>query len=69
MDLSKDHSNDYPHLIGKRIRIIHMEGEVGYDGREGVVEYADSMGQLHGTWGGLAVQPENDEFEIVEESK
>lgn len=69
MDLSKDHSNDYPHLIGKRIRIVTMKGETGYDGREGVVEHCDSAGQLHGTWGWLAVQPERDVIELVEESK
>lgn len=65
MDLSIDHSEDYAHLIGKRIRIEHMDGEVGYDGKEGVVNYCDSMGQLHGTWGGLAVQPENDSFTVL----
>jgi len=33
-----------------------------YDGRVGVVEHIDSMGQLHGTWGGLALIPEEDEY-------
>ena len=36
-----------------------------YPGREGVVEHIDSMGQLHGTWGGLAVIPGEDKFIIV----
>ena len=44
-------------LIGKTIRIVSMRGESRYDGRTGVVEYIDGIGQLHGTWGGLAVQP------------
>lgn len=49
--------------IGDRIRIIHLEGEDDrYDGREGVVEMIDSLGQLHGTWGGLAVIPEADSW-------
>lgn len=49
--------------IGDRIRIIHLEGEdERYDGREGVVEMIDSLGQLHGTWGGLAVIPEADSW-------
>ena len=65
MDWSRDHSNDYTHLIGKRIRIDSMEGEVGYDGKEGVVNYCDSMGQLHGTWGRLAVVPEHDSFTVL----
>ncbi len=37
-----------------------------YDGREGRVEMIDSLGQLHGTWGGLAVIPEADQFIILE---
>lgn len=52
--------------VGDRIRIIHLYGEdCRYDGREGTVEYIDSMNQLHGTWGGLAVIQEEDEFEII----
>ena len=51
---------------GDRIRIIHLKGEDSrYDGREGVVESIDSIGQLHGTWGGLGVLPEEDEFEVM----
>lgn len=51
--------------IGKKIKIISMSGEFGYDGREGVVQYIDDMGQLHGTWGGLAVIPDEDDFEVI----
>ena len=36
-----------------------------YNGRSGVVEHIDSIGQLHGTWGGLAIIPETDEFEVI----
>ena len=36
-----------------------------YNGKEGIVEYIDSIGQLHGTWGGLAVIPECDTFVVV----
>ena len=36
-----------------------------YNGRSGVVEYIDSLGQLHGTWGGLAVIPGVDDFEVL----
>lgn len=53
-------------LIGETIKIISMEGEPSYNGKTGVVKTVDSMGQLHGTWGGLAIQPENDTFEVVE---
>ena len=52
--------------IGDRIRIIHLNGEdERYDGKEGYIEYIDSLGQLHGTWGGLAVIPEEDTFIIL----
>lgn len=59
--------------IGDIIRIIRMEDAggrdtqaAGYAGRTGTVEFIDSIGQLHGTWGGLAIIPEVDDFEIVE---
>lgn len=59
---------DFKYLVGKRIRIASLAGEVfsDYGGREGVVEYVDAIGQLHGTWGGLAVIPGVDDFEVLE---
>mgnify|MGYP003297847921 CR=1 FL=1 len=52
--------------IGDKIRIVHLQGEDGrYEGREGIVEHIDGIGQLHDTWGGLAIIPEEDEFEIL----
>jgi hypothetical protein len=51
--------------VGKKIRIITMSGEIGYEGREGVVQMVDDLGQLHGTWGGLAVIPSEDKFEVI----
>lgn len=52
---------------GDRIRIIHLCEENGlYDGREGTVEFVDGIGQLHGTWGGLAVIPDVDEFVVID---
>ncbi len=54
---------------GDRIQIIHLEGEdARYDGKTGTVTHIDSLGQLHGTWGGLAIIPEIDTFIILEES-
>ena len=59
--------------IGDTIRIIRMDDQGGkdlqareYNGQTGSVEHIDSIGQLHGTWGGLAIIPEVDEFEIVQ---
>ena len=34
-------------------------------GKEGVIEDIDAIGQLHGTWGGLAVIPEADKFIVI----
>lgn len=52
--------------VGDKIRIIHLSGEdTRYDGKEGTITHIDSLGQLHGTWGGLAVIPEEDDFEIL----
>lgn len=53
--------------VGDKIRIIHLKGEdTRYDGREGVVTHIDDIGDLWGTWGGLAIIPEEDEFEVLE---
>ena len=59
--------------IGDTIMIIRMNDDGGkdlqarmYNGRSVVVEHIDSMGQLHGTWGGLAVIPGVDDFEVID---
>ena len=54
-------------LIGKKIRIICMEGEPNYTGRIGIVTHIDDMKQIHGTWGGLAIVPEVDTYEVIED--
>ena len=54
--------------VGKTIRIVRMDGEKNYDGRIGVCNYTDDLGQLHGSWGGLAIQ-DRDEFEVIEDGK
>jgi hypothetical protein len=51
------------------LRIVSMRGEPEYSGRTGRVEFIDSVGQIHGTWGGCALQPEHDVFEVVVEDK
>jgi hypothetical protein len=53
-------------LVGKKIRIIYMGGEPRYSGRTGVITSIDDMGQLHGTWGGLAVIPGEDSYEYID---
>ena len=54
--------------VGDGIKIVKLEDPYAldtYNGRQGIVEHIDSIGQLHGTWGGLAVIPGEDEFEII----
>lgn len=56
-------------LIGKKVRIIYMEGEPHYDGRVGTVTHIDSAGQIHGTWGGCAIIPDKDSYEVIKEDE
>ena len=53
--------------VGDKIRILRMDDpyEFDYPGRVGIVTHIDDAGQLHGTWGGLAVIPGEDEFEVI----
>lgn len=57
--------------VGDTIKILLVD-DCGYDtvvdsyiGREGVVQFIDSIGQLHGTWGGLAIIPGPDKFKVI----
>ena len=54
-------------LKGKQVKIIEMVGEPSYTGKTGVVSHIDDLGQIHGTWGGLALIPNIDTYEIVED--
>lgn len=56
---------DYNFLVGKTIRIIHMDGEPLYTNKTGEVKFIDDMCQIHGTWGGCALIPDVDKFEIL----
>jgi hypothetical protein len=51
--------------VGDTIKIIKMKGEPQYSGKIGTIEYIDDIGQLHGSWGGLAVQADVDTIELV----
>lgn len=53
--------------VGDYIRILRMIDEPEYTGRQGYVTSIDDMGQLHGTWGGLAVIPGEDDYTVIEE--
>ena len=52
--------------VGDKIIINYMKDEPDYLGREGIVTRIDSMGHLHGTWGGgLAVIPNEDDYTLI----
>ena len=53
---------------GDVIRIQNMHGEPHYTGRTGTVKFIDDAGQIHGTWGGLALIP-GDEFLVVSKNE
>jgi hypothetical protein len=52
--------------VGEKIRIIQMNGEPSYDNRVGIIQHIDDQNQLHGTWGGLAIIPEVDKIEVIQ---
>ena len=54
--------------VGDKIHITLMVGEPQYTDKEGIVTKVDDMGQIHGTWGGCALIPNEDEFEIIEKA-
>lgn len=53
--------------VGDTIRITKLDDpyDHSYVGREGVVEFIDSMDQIHGSWGGLALIPGEDDFIVI----
>lgn len=50
--------------LGKKVRVI-INDPYHEINNEGVVNYIDDMGQLHGTWEGLAAIPGEDIIEII----
>lgn len=55
--------------VGDRIKIINMDGEPQYNGKEGVITSIekDPWGdtQVHGTWGGCCIYPHKDTVEVL----
>ena len=50
---------------GDKIRILYMDGEPQYAGKEGTVTHVDDAGQIHGTWGGCALIPGVDNYTVI----
>ena len=55
--------------VGDTIRIINVTGVQAYSHKEGVVQFYDCFGQLHGTWGGWVIVPGMDKYEIIGEKE
>ena len=62
--------------VGDRIRIVRMDGEPEYSGREGVIEHishayeiAGDPEEFHGTWGFKPVYPERDTIEMIQQGE
>ena len=62
--------------VGDRIRIVRMEGEPEYSGREGVIEHISHAYEIvgepeafHGTWGFKSVYPDLDKIEIIQQGE
>ena len=55
--------------VGDTIRIITVPGIQEYSRKEGVVEFYDCFGQMHGTWGGWVIIPGEDNYEIIGEKE
>lgn len=51
--------------VGDTIRINYMKDEPHMTGAEGVITLIDDFQQLHGTWSGLAVIQDMDDFTII----
>lgn len=43
-----------------------MQDEPKYSGKKGIITRIDDEGQLHGTWGGLAINLKEDEIRLLE---
>jgi len=55
---------------GQWLKILYMVGEPKYTGKIGRVESTDDKGQIHGTWGGCALQPmSGDRYALLTEEQ
>ena len=62
---------DYKELIGKTVRLNHVNNNDGYDdskynGKTGKVLFVDSMNQIHFENCAIAIIPESDDWEILD---
>ena len=53
--------------VGDKVKILCMQHELQYTGKEGIITHIDDAGQIHGTWGGCALIVGIDIFVILED--
>lgn len=53
--------------VGDKVKILCMQHEPQYTGKEGIITRIDDAGQIHGTWGGCALIVGIDIFVILED--
>lgn len=53
--------------VGDTIEILRVPGLPQYSHKVGVVEFYDTFGQMHGTWGAWVVVPGLDRYKIIGE--
>ena len=64
-EMVKARKERYP--TGTRIELLYMNDPYSpvHTGTKGTVVCVDDMGQIHGSWGGCALIPGVDEFEVI----
>ena len=50
---------------GSKLKLAASVKSSDYTNREGVVIHIDDAGQIHGTWGGCAIIPKVDIYQIL----
>ncbi len=55
--------------VGDTIEILYVSGIPSLSGKVGVVQFYDSMGQMHGTWSGLVIVLGEDRYRIIAEAQ
>jgi hypothetical protein len=56
--------DDLKLLIGYAVNIYNMADEPDFKYLSGQISSIDDIGQVHGSWGSLAIIPEVDNFEV-----
>lgn len=64
----QDLSGYKPAKEGDTVKILTMYSDSSFNGKIGVVNLVDDLGQLYGTWGPAAINPEIDDYFVIARS-